>query len=112
MVPHDELSDSDLVARLEDLSLAPGAFRHREHVRAAFAMLRDDGLAGGGARFRRALRRFADHCGASRKYDEALTTAWLARLDERLAGAAYADSRAFLAAHPDLLDTRAVGPRS
>nr|HEX4316932.1 hypothetical protein [Kofleriaceae bacterium] len=108
MLPSDD-SDASLVDRLESLALAPHAFRHREHVRVAFAMLRADGLGVGGARFRRALREFAEHCGAARKFDEALTAAWLERIAARIAATPeLTDSAAFLAAHADLLDATAV----
>ena len=103
------MTDAELIARFEALELPPQAFRHREHVRLAFAMLHGADFAEAAVRFRRALKRFAAHVGAHGKYHETLTWAWLVLVAERMAAGAYADSEALLAAHPDLLDSRAIG---
>lgn len=79
------LSDDELVAQFEALTLEPAAFGHREHVRLAYAMLADLGDFGEAAvRYRRALRAFAAHVGAAGKYHETLTWAYLALVHERM----------------------------
>jgi hypothetical protein len=103
----DELDDSALVARFEALAIAPADFRHREHVRLAFAMLRDADFAEAGLRFKRALLAFASAIGAAGKYHETLTWAYLAVVCERMHEAAYATSLDFVERNPDLLDHRA-----
>src|SRR5437763_16728622 len=107
----DLLDDATLVARFEAKAIAPAEFRHREHVRLAFAMLAGADFGEAAVRYRRALRAFADAIGASGKYHETLTWAWLALVRERMAAATYATSAELLAAHPDLLDSRALAGR-
>ena len=104
----DQIDDALLVSRFEALAVDPRQFRHREHLRLAFAMLATADFGSASVRYRRALRRFADAAGAAGKYQETLTRAWLALVAERMATTPYASSFDLLAAHPDLLDTRAV----
>ncbi|HEY3803017.1 MAG TPA: hypothetical protein VGL61_10440 [Kofleriaceae bacterium] len=95
-----ELDDAALVAGFEAGTLAE--FRHREHVRVAFAMLARDGdLAAAALAFRRGLRRLGGP-----KYHETLTWAYLVIIGERMHGRAYRSSHELLADHPDLLDRR------
>ena len=103
----DDLSDEDLANRFEDLTLAPGEYGHREHVRVAYTMLRGADFGEAALRFRRALRRFTAAAGAAAKYHETLTWAYLALVARRLAETpGLASSQVFLARHPDLLDHR------
>jgi hypothetical protein len=102
----DHLGDAELVERFEALRIAPRDFRHREHVRLAFAMLAGCDLAEAGPRFKRALLRFAAAIGAEAKYHETLTWAYLGLVQERAYGAAYASSLEFIERNPDLLDHR------
>jgi hypothetical protein len=103
----DRLDDGELVARFEALAIAPAEFGHREHVRLAYAMLRDGDFGDAAVRFRRALRRFAGAAGAPDKFHETLTWAYLAIIARRmLEGPAAATSHAFVARHPDLVDHR------
>src|SRR5262245_40884612 len=82
--------DATLLARFESLALPPSEFGHREHVRVAFAMLRDtQDFAAAAHRFRTALLRFATAAGAAAKYHETLTWAYLALVHERMAERAY-----------------------
>lgn len=107
--PHgcDHLEDAELVARFEALAVAPADFRHREHVRLAFAMLRDADFGEAAQRFRTALRRFATAAGVPGRYHETLTWAYLAVIARRMAEApSPGGSLEFLARHPDLLDHR------
>lgn len=111
----DALDDRALVAAFEALAIEPAAFRHREHVRLAYAMLAGADFGEAGMRYRRALQRFATAAGAAAKYHETLTWAYLAIVHRRMHEAAPAparpgvdpgDSRGFVARHPDLLDHR------
>jgi hypothetical protein len=103
----DHLDDATLVARFERLEIAPADFRHREHTRLAFAMLRDADFGEAALRFRAALRRFAAAIGAHGKYHETLTWAYLALVARCVHEGSYASSFELLAAHPDLLDHQA-----
>jgi hypothetical protein len=101
MVPSE---DSELIRAFEARELPPGEFRHREHVRLAFAMLRaEQDFGEAGVRFCRALKRFAASVGAAGKYHETLTWAYLALIHERMASGPFASSQELLERHPDLL---------
>jgi hypothetical protein len=102
----EHLDDPELVAQFEALAIAPGDFRHREHVRLACAMLRGADFGEAAQRFRTALRRFATAAGVPGRYHETLTWAYLAVIARRLAEAdpLPTGSIDFLARHPDLLD--------
>jgi len=100
----DELDDATLLARFEQLEIAPGAFRHREHVRLAFAMLRGADFGEAAQRFRTALKRFAAAAGAHGKYHETLTWAYLALVAQCMDDRAFESSFELLEARPDLLD--------
>ena len=99
------LDDDTLLLRFEALELQASDFRHVDHIRLAFAILAAEADFGRAAiRFRTALIRFAEAAGATGKYHETLTWAYLALVHERMAGDAYASSLELLAAHPDLAD--------
>jgi hypothetical protein len=103
----DHLDDPALVAAFEALAVRPEDFRHREHVRLGFALLARDGdLARAAGAFRAMLKRFADSVGATGKYHETITWAYLAIIAERMQARTYATSFELLADHPDLLDHR------
>ena len=100
----DHLGDSALVAQFEATTLPSADYRHREHLRIAFAMLRGVDLADAAQRFRRAMRRYAAAIGAETRYHETLTWAYLVLVQQRMRDHDDDDSVAFLARNPDLLD--------
>jgi len=100
----EHLDDATLVRRFEQLEIAPADFRHREHVRLAFAMLQGADFGEAALRFRRALKRFAAAAGAHGKYHETLTWAYLALVARCMDERPYASSLELLEARPDLLD--------
>lgn len=103
----EHLDDGELVARFEALAIPPEAFRHREHVRLACAMLRGADFGEAAVRFRRALRRFTAAAGAPEKYHETLTWAYLVVVAQRMAcDPAATTSQQLVARHPDLVDHR------
>jgi hypothetical protein len=99
-----ETDDASLLSRFESHELAPGEFRHREHIRLAFAMLRGADFGEAALRFRAGLKRFAAAAGAPGKYHETLTWAYLALVVRCMAERDYPSSLALLDARPDLLD--------
>lgn len=103
----DHLDDATLLARFEQLEIPPAEFRHREHVRLAFAMLHGADFGDAAVRYRTALKRFAAAAGAHGKYHETLTWAYLALVAQCMDERAYATSFELLEARPDLLDHRA-----
>ena len=103
----EAMDDGALVAAFEALAIDPAAFRHREHVRLAYAMLAGADFGEAAVRYRRALQRFAAAAGAAAKYHETLTWAYLAIVHRRMHEASDpGDSRELVARHPDLLAHR------
>jgi hypothetical protein len=99
--------EAALVAAFETCTLPPGQFHHREHLLVAWAYLREAPFLDAAVRFVGALRRYAGSLGASAKYHETLTLAFLALVHERLDGAPGSFS-SFLEQHPELLDGKAL----
>jgi hypothetical protein len=107
MIP--ELADLELWERLESVNLSKEAFKHREHIRAAFvALSKSADLAEGALLFRRALKQFAHAHGADQKYNETMTWAYLVLIHERMHRGKFESSQQFLAAYPELLNHRRV----
>jgi hypothetical protein len=103
----DHLDDDALLAAFEALAIRPEDFRHREHVRLAFAVLAREGeLAAAVIAFRTMFKRFATAIGAQAKYHETITWAYLVLIAARCHDRSYASSQQLLADHPDLLDHR------
>jgi hypothetical protein len=82
-----------LLAAFRDGTLAH--LSHADHVRLAWLY-----LDAARARFAEDLQRYAAARGAASKYSEAITRAWLARIEARPPAATW---EAFAAANPDLL---------
>ena len=88
------MTDQELLDGFRAGTLA--AFRHVDHVRVAWLYVR----AGESSRFAEDLQRFAAAQGASAKYSEAITRAWLERIEARPPTASWP---AFAEANPDLM---------
>jgi hypothetical protein len=83
----EHLSDETLIAAFESTELPADRFTHATHVRVAWYYLRSTSLLDAIARFSHGLRRFAAAKGATAKYHETMTVAYLLIISERLAGA-------------------------
>jgi hypothetical protein len=79
-------------------------FHHRDHLAAAFGLVRLVPFLEAAALFSRSLKTMALHAGAPGAYHETITLAFLALVAERAAAAESADFATFLAANPDLED--------
>ena len=97
-------TDRDFVDALESCSLPSDAFDHRGHVRLAWLYLRDQPLLLALPRFIDTLKRYASSLGATGKYHETITYAFLFLIHERMARPpATTTFDAFANANPDLL---------
>jgi hypothetical protein len=76
------LSHEELTRRFEDGSLAPGAFKHHEHMRVAWWMLREEPLMPAMRRFCDAIQHFVRTHGLERKYHETISIALLLLIHE------------------------------
>lgn len=79
------LTDATFLEAFEAGTLAPGAFHHRDHVRAAWLLLRQAPPVEAMARLATALRRFAGRAGRPGLYHETVTWAYLFLIHERMA---------------------------
>ena len=89
---------------LENGTLDPSQFPHREHVRFAYEMLGRHSFGEAVTRFSRGLKRVAGKAGQPQIYHETITVAFLAVIGERRARTHAAGWDEFVAANPDLLD--------
>jgi len=82
----------------------PTRFRHADHVRLAYEMLRRDGFMQTLPLYAGGLRRMAERAGRPQAYHETITTAFLSLIGERILVGDDATFDAFAASNPDLLD--------
>src|SRR5690242_5443839 len=103
------LNDDEFLRAFESCELSNSAFHHCDHVRAAWLYIRRFGEAQAATRLSEGIRRFATHHGSPQKYHHTMSVAWVS-----LIAAAHRDTPAldrfedFVAAHPHLLDMRAL----
>jgi hypothetical protein len=71
------LSDDEFVQAFESCELSPDCFHHRDHIRLARIYVDRLGATAATERFRAAIIKFASHNGASNKYHETITIAWM-----------------------------------
>jgi hypothetical protein len=79
-------------------------FRHADHVRVGFDLLRRQSFPDALAAYCAALKGIAARAGNPGAYHETITVAFLSLIAERSAARQYADVEAFLGDNPDLLD--------
>ena len=98
-------SAQDFLRAFEDLSFPADLFHHREHIHVAWLYLKSTDASRAAERMSEGIRRFANHHGATQKYQHTLTLAWMrlvaAALVETPEGCAFEQ---FLTAHPQLKD--------
>ena len=88
------------------IALLPAAeVPHRAHVRLAWLYLREDSLLDALTRFVEGLKRYAGSLGASTKYHETITWAYLFLIHERMAREADFAFRQAWALCPDSIET-------
>ena len=98
------MTDQELVARFESTELPGDQFTHTAHVRVAWWYLTQASLPEALLRFATALQRFAAAKGATGKYHETVTVAYMLVLAERLDATRGLSWSEFAAANPDLFD--------
>jgi N-formylglutamate deformylase len=103
------MTDDELIAGFEGSTLDPAGFGHREHLRVAWLYLQRHGRLEADRRLRCGLRALAVRAGRPAKFSEALTSAWVERLDR--AAAALGSNHSFddlLLQSPELLERGSV----
>ena len=85
-----------------------GNFPHREHVRMAFEMLRRHDFAETAWLYSRALRLMTARVGKPEAFNQTTTIAFLSLIAERMERGGAPNFAAFVRAHPEMLDKRAL----
>ena len=106
--PNSQLSDSAFLAAFESCTLPD--FRHRDHIRAARIYLARFPFPEASQKMAESVRRFARHHGATGKYHETITQAWMHLVWKAMESDPNpaADFETFAAAHPGLLEVKAI----
>jgi hypothetical protein len=79
------VTDTELIALFEHGETAPEGFHHSDHVRLAFAYLREYPALIALSKFSEALKRFAASRGKTQLYHETVTCAFFFLINERMA---------------------------
>ena len=79
-------------------------FRHADHVRIAFEMLRRHSFLSTASLYSQQLKRMTASIGKPMAYNETVTIAFLAIISERLAKGQYETFEAFAADNPEVLE--------
>ena len=96
------LTDEEFLKQFEMATLPAEQFNHEAHVRAGWLYLREYAIGEAIDRFCRSLRAFAAAVGATGKYHETMSVAWMLLIAERLSATRELDWRAFAERHPEL----------
>jgi hypothetical protein len=96
--------DKQFIARFEALTLEPGTFDHKAHLRLAFLCIMEEGVEPAVQRVGRSIRTFAEHLGARDKYHQTITEALVRMIGLRLARQPVSDWQSFLESNPDLVN--------
>lgn len=84
------------------------SFRHADHVRVAFEMLRCHSFLSSACLYSRQLKQMTASIGKPMAYNETVTIAFLAMIAERLAQRQYDTFEAFAAENPEVLEKSAL----
>lgn len=98
------MRDREFLEAFEDCTLPSDQFPHRAHVRVAWLYLREGSLLEALTRFVEGLKRYAGSLGASGKYHETVTWAYLFLIHDRMARGTSETFEEFAAANPDLFN--------
>jgi len=98
------VDDRELIAAFEDCTLPPALFTHRQHVRVGWIYLTEGTLLEALPRFVGSLKRYATSLGATTKYHETITFAFLFLIHERMQRTPADTFDDFAVAHPDLFE--------
>src|SRR5687768_8500528 len=96
------MDDRAFVAALESCTLPSEEFDHRAHVRLAWLYLAEQPLLEALPRFIASLKRYAGSLGASGKYHETITYAFMFLIHERMQREPAEGFDKFATAHPDV----------
>ena len=104
------MNDEDFAQAFERCEISGESFHHKDHVRLAWIYLRRYGPDEAPAHISAVIRRFAAHHGASHKYHETITLAWMRFVALAMRNAPESASfEDLVGAFPKLLDKNSLG---
>jgi len=100
-----KMTDREIIDRFETGTVPESGFHHADHVRLAFAYLRNYPVLSALDKFSAALKQFAAYHGKTQLYHETITYSYVFLIAERIArsSAAELDWTHFAEQNPDLL---------
>ena len=93
---------SDTTRLFESHELDPEMFRHNDHVRAAFEMLRTYDFVEASARYANNIKALAEKAGMPEKFNVTITYVFMSLIAERMSAKEFCDYETFIAANADL----------
>jgi hypothetical protein len=97
------VTNQEIICRFESDVVSGDGFHHGDHVRLAYAYLREYPVLVALEKFSTALKRFATARGKTQLYHETITCAYFFLIHERMARFAKPDWESFAAQNSDLL---------
>ena len=91
------------LAALEDGTLDPGDFSHKDHIRVAFVAIERYRVFDAMSKFARGLKILTERAGLPEKFNATITMASISLIAERAATGNYRNADAFLIANANLL---------
>ena len=88
--------------RFEQLRIPPGAFGHRDHMEAAYEMLRKYSFLEATSRYARTIQTMARRAGAEKKFHVTITLAFMSLIAERMESTDHRDFETFSRVNEDL----------
>ena len=94
---------ADLLRAFEARDLDPGSFRHLDHVRVAYDMLRKYDFMDAALRYGENIKAIAAGAGVPDKFNATITFAFMSLIAERMETSDHGDYEDFIARNRDLL---------
>lgn len=94
---------SELLEQFEAFEVNPAEFGHHQHIQVAYEMLNKYGFLDASAKYANAIRTMATNAGAPKKFNMAITLAFLSLIAERLHSTEQNSFEEFLTKNKDLL---------
>lgn len=106
------MTDQDFLRQIEACTLPKAEFTHRNHLRLAWLYLSDPRGGDPDTRVADTIQRYATSLGATKKYNHALTFAWMRRVEAAMAQTPGVTFDALIEIHPALLTSTLPAPRA
>ena len=97
------MNEYSFLRKFQNGEIITGEFNHREHVQAAWEMLKTYPFMEAVVRYAGCIESMACKAGAPEKFNMTITLSFMSLIAERMASAPESDFDGFYTAHPDLV---------